>query len=73
MGYLMEHRMDWKKLLSELIDTGMTQTAIASEVGVSQGAIAQVLNDKTGKRRGFKYESGARLIELHKSRVVTAG
>lgn len=62
--------MDWKKLLAELMGTGMTQTAIADEIGLSQGAISQVLNDTTGKRKGFQYEAGAKLVELHRQRVL---
>lgn len=61
--------MDWKKILTDLIASGMTQKAIGDEIGISQGAIAQVLNDKDGKRRGFRYETGAKLIELHRSKV----
>lgn len=64
--------MDWKKLLTELMTAGMTQKAIGDEIGVSQGAIAQILNDTTGKRRGFRYESGAKLVELHRMRILEA-
>lgn len=62
--------MDWKKLLTDLLASGMTQTAIGKEIGLSQGAIAQVLNDTTGKRKGFSYEPGAKLVELHRARVL---
>lgn len=62
--------MDWKKLIAELIDSGMTQTAIGEHIGVSQSAIAQVVSDKLGSQRGFKWEPGQKLIELHKSKVA---
>lgn len=62
--------MDWKKLITELIEAGMTQTAIADEIGLTQGAISQVLNDTTGKRKGFQYEPGAKLVSLHRERVL---
>lgn len=62
--------MDWKKLLTELIESGMTQTAIAEEMGITQGAISQVLTDTTGKRKGFQYEPGAKLVALHRQRVL---
>jgi len=61
--------VDWKKLLTELLAEGMTQKAIADEIGLTQGAISQVLNDTTGKRRGFNYEAGSKLIELHRGRI----
>lgn len=62
--------MDWKKLLTDLIASGMTQTAIAEHIGITQGAISQVLNDTSGKRKGFQYEPGHRLVELHRLRVL---
>ncbi|WP_420889300.1 hypothetical protein [Cupriavidus gilardii] len=45
----------------------MTQREIAEHIGVTQGAISQVLRDTTG-RRGFKYEPGQKLVELHVQR-----
>lgn len=62
--------MDWKKLLNDLIESGMTQRAIAEEIGLTQSAISQVLTDTTGKRKGFQYEPGAKLIDLHRQRVI---
>lgn len=64
--------MDWKKLLTDLIESGMTQTAIADAIGLTQGAISQVLNDTSGKRKGFQYEPGSKLVELHRQRVIDA-
>lgn len=62
--------MDWKKLISELVDSGMTQTAIGESIGVSQSAVAQVLSDKTSSQRGFRWEPGQKLIDLHRARVI---
>lgn len=65
----MELTMDWKKILTDLIASGMTQTAIAKEIGVTQSAIAQILSDADGSQRGFRYEPGSKLVDLHKARV----
>lgn len=63
--------MDWKKLLTELLATGLTQKSLGDEVGLTQGAISQVLTDKTGKR-GFSWEAGNKLVHLHRARVLEA-
>ena len=39
--------MDWKKLIQEIIATGMTQVAIAEEIGVKQPSIVDVLQGRT--------------------------
>jgi predicted transcriptional regulator len=62
--------MDWKKLISDLVASGLTQAAIASHIGVTQGAISQVLRADPDARRGFKYEPGRKLIALHAERVI---
>jgi transcriptional regulator with XRE-family HTH domain len=61
--------VNWKKLISDLMKSGMTQTEIGAAIGVSQGRIAQVINGKNGNR-GFKYEPGAKLVELHRQRCL---
>lgn len=61
--------MNWKRTLTELITAGMTQGAIAKAIGVTQSAISQVLRDQTG-RRGFRYEAGCRLVELHRDKCL---
>ena len=60
--------MDWKKIISELLGTGMTQTEIAKLIDVPKGSITQILRD--GAQRGFRYEPGMRLVELHRTRVL---
>lgn len=64
--------MDWKKLISELLESGMTQTSIGEHIGVTQGAISQVLSERARSRRGFKWETGQKLIALHKTRTSAA-
>ncbi len=58
--------MDWKKLLAELSEAGVTQTEIASECGVAQSTISD-LNRGASKSPGF--ELGSRLVALHAARV----
>ncbi|OGT02139.1 MAG: hypothetical protein A2143_00645 [Gallionellales bacterium RBG_16_57_15] len=54
--------MDWKKLIQEIIATGMTQVAIAEEIGVKQPSIVDVLQ---GRTQELKWSNGQRLIKLH--------
>lgn len=56
-----------RELIKELTASGMTQTDIANEIGVTQGAVSQVVNDS--RRRGFRFDVGYRLLQLHASRV----
>ncbi|HEX8894427.1 MAG TPA: helix-turn-helix domain-containing protein [Terriglobales bacterium] len=64
--------MNWSKLITELLASGMTQAEIADRIGVTQSAINQVLHQGRQKRaqRGFKFEPGMKLVELHKSVVL---
>jgi len=60
----MQHQ--WHILVRNLLDTGLTQTQIAAAIGVTQGAVSQVLN-APGKR-GFGFSSGNALLHLHAER-----
>jgi len=60
----MEHR--WHTLIRNLLDTGMTQAQVAVAIGVTQGAVSQVLN--SGGKRGFGFTAGNALIHLHSQR-----
>ena len=57
--------MEWKDKLKALIAAGMTQADIAAKIGVTPGAVSQVLNDESGKR-GFGPRSGKKLDALLK-------
>lgn len=52
-----------RELIKDLIASGMTQADIANEIGVTQGAVSQVVSD--AKRRGFRFDVGYRLLRLH--------
>jgi predicted transcriptional regulator len=62
--------MNWTKLLSDILASGMSQADIARHIGVTQSAVSHVLNQKSQK--GFRFEPGQKLIALHK-KVSRAG
>ena len=57
--------MEWKDKLKALMAAGLSQADIAAKIGLTPGAVSQVLNDETGKR-GFGPKSGKRLDALLK-------
>lgn len=59
-----------RELIKDLMASGMTQADIANEIGVTQGAVSQVVNDD--KRRGFRFDVGYRLLQLHMSKIKEA-
>ncbi|PRG62224.1 hypothetical protein C6T69_25685 [Burkholderia multivorans] len=63
--------MNWKSLIRDLLDAHWTQRAIAEHIGVTQASISQVLSDKVGSQRGFRFEPGQKLVELH-ARICAA-
>lgn len=62
--------MDWKTLIAELLASGMTQQAIGTEIGLSQGAISHLVNGRTAS---VDWETGEKLIRLHGQRTSCAG
>lgn len=58
--------MDLKKLVSELMDAGVSQTEIAARIGTSQATVSRYAS---GEIRSCEYGVGAALIELHLLRV----
>ena len=62
--------MDWKNLIQDLRDSGLTQNEIADKAGCSQAYISDLSNGKRGK--SVSYEIGTRLRDLHKSTVRKA-
>ncbi len=55
--------MNAQKIIADLLGTGLTQAALAAEVGCSQSLIAAISTGRRGKR--LSYEFGARLKEMH--------
>lgn len=63
--------MDFQKITSELIATGLTQQELAGLVPCSQPTISAFLMGTRGSRPSLQI--GTRLLELHKDRVLKAG
>lgn len=55
--------MDWKTIISELVDEGYTQPQIAAQCGCSQTAISELSTGKTAQPR---FDTGHALQQLHK-------
>lgn len=55
--------MDWKKIIKELMNTGLTQSQIASRCNTGQSNISGLL---TGKRKSPGWSLGESLLKLHK-------
>lgn len=57
--------MDWKKLLNELRDAGMSQAEIAKEIGRSQAWVSAVC---AGDFNDLKWSDGQRILDMRKVR-----
>jgi predicted transcriptional regulator len=58
--------MNFQQLVTDLNEAGMSEADIGSSIGLSQ---AQVHRLKTGESKQPKWESGQKLVALHKSRL----
>lgn len=58
--------MEWKNLINDLLDSGMTQTEIAKAVGTVQSTVSRM---KDGLHPKVEYNVGAKLIQLHAERI----
>lgn len=56
----------WKQIVSELLDSGLSQKELSELIGCSQPYICDLASGKAGKRLGF--ELGKRLTDLHQER-----
>lgn len=57
--------MDWKTIIKDLKDRGLTQEEIANKVGCSQNYISDLYNGKRGQ--ALSYSIGQKLVQLHGS------
>ncbi|RKU03376.1 hypothetical protein C7H84_09565 [Burkholderia sp. Nafp2/4-1b] len=58
--------MNWQILIRDLLDARWTQRSIADVIGVTQGRVAQVLHARPDYPMGFRYETGRKLVNLHR-------
>lgn len=58
--------MDWKKLVSDLVEGGLSQGEISKETGIAQPTISDLLR---GKQSELRWRNGDSLIRLH-SRIT---
>jgi predicted transcriptional regulator len=57
--------MSFQTILTELIDAGLTQSAIAKSVGASSPG--QIWDLLSGRKVEPRYSLGKRIVELHRS------
>ncbi len=55
--------MEWKNIISDLLNKGLTQAQIASETGVPQPTLSALLNEK---QKELSYLNGNRLVGFHR-------
>lgn len=56
--------MNWKQIIFDLRESGLTQVEIASRANVAQSAISELSSGKTTEPR---FSTGQRLQKLHRS------
>jgi predicted transcriptional regulator len=54
--------MDWKTLIRDLVNSGMSQAAIAMNIGVTQPTISGIVK---GSQKDVRWSIGERLRALH--------
>lgn len=59
--------MDWKKLIAELAESGLTQSQIAEACGTTQSTVSDLARLD---ERGCTFELGSKLVALHKARTA---
>ena len=63
--YIYISGMDWKKIISEIVATGMTQSEIAKEIDIKQPSVSAIASGETADP---KWSTARRLLDLHKRR-----
>jgi len=60
--------MNWTKLIKELQEIGVSQSAIARAVGLSQPSVNMLA---AGKTKRVYYEEGVALLDFYKKQMRT--
>lgn len=60
---------DWAALLSEMVESGMSQREIAAAVGLSSPSVCNVIS---GKVKTTEYTRGVRILSAHKAALRRA-
>lgn len=60
---------DWAAILSEMVDSGMSQREVAAAVGLSSPSVSNVLS---GKVKTTEYTRGLRILTAHKAALKRA-
>lgn len=55
--------MNWKQLINDILESGMTQAQLGAELGRNQAWVSEFVR---GKIKTVRWEDGQQLIELHK-------
>ena len=59
-------KIDFQKITSEILETGITEAALAVDAQCSQPQINALKNGARGKR--LSYDIAKRLVEIHRER-----
>jgi len=62
--------MDWKALITDLMNTGLSQATIGQHLGMSQAWVSDLVRGRTST---MHWEVGEKLIALHKRRMKARG
>lgn len=54
---------NWKKLLEEIIATGMSQVEVSRQIGIKPPSVNEILTNEN--RRTVRWETGDKIIALH--------
>lgn len=59
--------MDWKKIISDLVQAGLTQKEIGDKAGLKQASVSDLMN---GNQKTVKWETGETLLAMHRLHCV---
>jgi Mn-dependent DtxR family transcriptional regulator len=60
----MDTENNWKRLLQEVVDAGISQAEIAREIDLKPPSVNEILNSDT--RKDVRWTTGNKILALHK-------